>query len=90
MVTRSGEYPGFTAGVKGPREQGDIAHWSLAPRSVVGYHPIVALVQESVSPAANCGDTVRQPFASEKKKQLIVLITPTIIDQAGNRVHNGE
>ena len=33
------------------------------------------------------GATSRQPFTSDKKKQLLIFITPTIIDPSGNRVH---
>jgi type II secretory pathway component GspD/PulD (secretin) len=34
------------------------------------------------------GTASRQPFTGDKKKQLLIFITPTIIDPAGNRVHN--
>jgi len=33
------------------------------------------------------GTTVHKPFTGPKKKHLIVFITATIIDRAGNRVH---
>jgi beta-lactamase regulating signal transducer with metallopeptidase domain/tetratricopeptide (TPR) repeat protein len=32
------------------------------------------------------GATSRQPFTGDKKKQLLIFITPTIIDTAGNRI----
>jgi type II secretory pathway component GspD/PulD (secretin) len=34
------------------------------------------------------GTASRQPFTGDKKKQLLIFITPTITDPAGNRVHN--
>jgi type II secretory pathway component GspD/PulD (secretin) len=34
------------------------------------------------------GTKLRQPSSGTKKKLLLIFITPTIIDQAGNRVHN--
>ena len=34
------------------------------------------------------GAMLRQPFVDKKKKQLIILVTPTIVDRSGNRVHD--
>jgi type II secretory pathway component GspD/PulD (secretin) len=36
------------------------------------------------------GATSRQPFTGDKKKQLLIFITPTIIDSSGNRVHSSD
>jgi type II secretory pathway component GspD/PulD (secretin) len=36
------------------------------------------------------GKEFRQPYIDAKKKQLFVLITPTIIDASGNRVHSDD
>lgn len=36
------------------------------------------------------GKEFRQPYTDTKKKQLFVLITPTIIDASGNRVHSDD